>query len=174
MSTLNLLPKKPAENAKIVKLRRIVYSFSTLALVINLVTVSAIGGWWFYLTGKSRVTAVQIQQLTSQVTALSQAEILARQIDSRSTIIKEVLTSRDNTPQMAGIIHDSAVDLAIEGWRYSPELGSNSITVLAVNSGSIETFAKNLAAKFPVSLSNFAKDESNTWLATVKILPLLP
>ncbi len=174
MSTLNLLPQKPQDSLKLSSLKKKVYSITSIILVVNLVIVSGFAGWWLFLSTKKRITASEIQKLTNQVTELAPADVLARQIDFKSGAIAELLSTRDNSPQIAQEINTAAIDVGIKSWRYTGLEGANSISVESEQSDPVEKFAESLAGKYQVILSSLSKDDSNIWLGAIKLFKPQP
>jgi hypothetical protein len=169
MSNLNLLPKKQEDNLKFVGLRRKVYAITSIFLIGNLIVLSGFLGWWVFLSTKKRVTAGQIDKLKTQVNALAQAEVLARQLDSRANQVKQVLAGRDKVPQYTQDIQDLAIDVGINNWKYTGKDGANVINIVSESSSSIENFAESLAEKYTVVIDKMSKDKDGVWTAILSI-----
>lgn len=161
---VNLLPTDVRDAAKRAALRRTVNSATTLVLVIYLVIVAGVGGWWLYLSTRESQLTSQIQALTTSIAQKAQAEVLLRQEADRITQIDAKYKGRMDLPTLAQKIFTKSSDLNISTWTMAAGDANSQVSVSSNNVSSIEDYGYSLLTNFSqVTFNNLSHDLGAAW-----------
>ena len=145
---VNLLPPDAKELAQRSVLHRSVYFFTTLGLVIYLVAVSAVGGWWLFLPTRQSQLQAQITDLSGQVAQKAPQEVLLRQESTRVAQIDTKFKNRINLVELADKLIPAQSGLTVTGWNFVETTNKNTLSLSGASSGSIEGYSLKLLDNF--------------------------
>jgi hypothetical protein len=104
---INFVQHTRQESAKVAGYRRLVMGITTSVLVLYIVAVSGLIGWYMYLGNKQVNVSNDVDTLQKKINGKSEEEVVARKIASRTKVVNEFLGSKQNIAGQAAIIKDS-------------------------------------------------------------------
>lgn len=166
---VNLLPPDARALAKASLLHRSVYLVTTLVLVVYFVIVSAVGGWWLFLSSRQTQLQNQITTLSSQVAQKASQEVLLRQENTRIAQIDEATKKRVDLVSLANQLVPTEPSLFMVGWDFIDSSGKSSLTLTASASGAIEAYSQRLLASFDSISIDALSRTGATWQGNVNV-----
>ncbi len=146
MTTINFVSKDEANQAQLLRVRRLVVGITTGILVVYLVGVAGLLGWWWYWNGKQKRTSGEVDDLTVMVTQYSEAEITARKLALRAEDVNNFLRSRGEASESASILTGDVAG-AVVGWDYASE-GQQRVEVSGATPADLQSHALYLQDKY--------------------------
>lgn len=164
---INFAPEKQKETVVLEKVHYPVLTATTIVLVVYIVSLAGFLGWTWFSSGQQVKVSSDLADLRKQVAAKSEAEVVVRNVDSRS---KEVLAFVKGRSKMAEVgASFLAEDIRVEKWNYQMG-GENKVKVGAENTDSIQTYVARLTEEYDrVWLDSLDWSEEFGWVATVNV-----
>jgi hypothetical protein len=142
---INFVVEKDKSNGLLEKVRKVVVTTTTVALVLYLVFVSGLVGWGMYWSGREAKASATYDQVTAEVTGLAQQEIVVRKLFDRLKVVNMFLDSR---PDLTTLLYFTGSDkIKVTEWKYNPN-GIINLAVNGTNVDDIKTYSDTLALKF--------------------------
>lgn len=166
---VNLLPPDARALAQASVLRRTVYLITTLVLVVYLLIVSGVGGWWLFLSTRKSQLQTEIASLSSQVAQKAAQEVLLRQIGTRIAQIDNSIKTRVNLVDLTVKVTPTEPSLFITSWDFVDSTGKSSFSLTASSSGSIEAYGQRLLSSFTTVDIGSLTRMGSSWVGEVSV-----
>jgi hypothetical protein len=142
---INLLNKKEEEDATIAKVRGIVKSVTTAALVVYLVTMSGILGWQLWFSSKEKKISEEFQSLNWQVKNKASEEVISRRMANRIKAVNDFIVGRGSSSEAAGLILNE--EASVSAWSYSLG-GKQTVRISGAGPWELSRYAQIIASYY--------------------------
>jgi len=168
MTTINLAIRKHEEAQVLVKIRRVVKSVTTVCLVVYIVSMAGVTGWWWYTNARTASAGAELEDLLAQVTAKSEAEAVVRRLIVRAGSVQTFLDSRVEVGGSAGRLAGAVLVPMI--WNYDSTKGVEGVVVNAAGVAQIDEFVADMAEDYAnVRLESVKWSSEGAWVGTLSL-----
>ena len=159
---INFLPQDERKKKRWLRIRRWVVGASSAVLVVNLVGVAGVVGWWWFQKQQEvRVTA-EMDAVLREWKDFASAEALIRQIGARLDLVEQGLAVKKTAEIVEGVI---CPGIEITNWQNGPS--GQTLTANSNGAASLEDCSRMWKLKYPDSqMVGASRLEGSGWTAT--------
>jgi len=164
---INFAPEKQKDTVVLEKVHYPVLTATTIVLVVYIVSLAGFLGWTWFSSGQQVKVSSELADLRKQVSTKSEAEVVVRNVDTRS---KEVLAFLKSRSKMAEVGKSFlAEEVKVEKWDYQLG-GENRVKVGAENTDVLQGYVAGLVEKYDrVWMDSVEWSEEFGWVATINV-----
>jgi hypothetical protein len=167
MSGINLLPKDKQVAGPMFVAKHWTVMLTSVVLVIYLVVMAGVIGWWLFLTTQDKLTTSKIAETEDMIRQAKVTESLVWETGNRAGLIQSFLSTRVGMASVAATILP-VENVVIAGYKYSEN--AKSITAVVSDLSELEKYTTRLKKTFPkVTSVTVANDGSSSWKAEINL-----
>ncbi len=167
MSGINLLPKDKQVAGPMFLAKHWTVMLTSVVLIIYLITMAGVIGWWLFLTTQDKMTTNKIAETEDVIRQAKVTESLVWETGSRASLVESFLATRVGMASIAATIVPIE-NVAIAGYKYSDS--AKTVTAVVSDLSELEKYTTRLKKSFPkVTSVTIANDGSNTWKAEISL-----
>ena len=146
MNTINFISSEDKGREQLHSIRKMVVAGTTAVLVIYLIGVAGVFGWWWYKAVQQKKTYANIDSYLTQIKDYANAEAVIGKLNARVNKVGEFLTNRGHASESAFILA-LAPDVTVTRWDYAVS-GTQTVQVKVDGPPEMLAFTKYLAEKY--------------------------
>lgn len=133
-TTINFLQRDERDKKRADSIREIVVPITTALTVVYLIIFSGLLGWWWWWNSRQERVSAEYASLKGQVDSKQSAEVLARRMVDRITVVNEYINARVDIFEKSEFLNNRAFTvteygMAREGYFFVEVAASESATV---------------------------------------------
>lgn len=168
MSDINFVSKDAGMKTSILRVRKLVISITTAGLVIYIVGVAGVFGWWWWVSNSQERTTQEVEEYTRQITAFSEADVVARRLSSRAKAVTDFLGARGEASSAAQILVGRE-EVSVIGWDYVLG-GIQRVEVTGASPAKINEFTDYLEENYgQVQIEEIVWHPDRGWIGKVLV-----